>query len=131
MKTKNMWIATGLLLMISGLAIFGGLSLIVITDGTSLEVSPSWLRHTSFTNYLFLGWVVFLALGIGCLVPIVFMALQTDYCGHVVRIQGWIIMGWTVFNYLILQNLLPLHLFFFSVAIWTIILGRVIQNPKF
>jgi hypothetical protein len=131
MKAKNMWIASILLLMLAGLAIFGGLSMIVITDGTSLEFSPLWLRHTTFTNYFFLGWVVFLTLGIGCLVPIVFMLLQTDNCGHVVRIQGWVVMAWSVVNYLVLQNLLPLHLFVFSVSIWLVILGRVIQNPKF
>ena len=53
------------LLLFNGVgALFGGWSLIVHPDGSGLQLSMDWLRHTPFPDYLIPGVILFIANGL-------------------------------------------------------------------
>jgi amino acid permease len=58
-------ILTVLLLLFNGIgAIYGGGNLILHPDGSSIELSPDWLKHTPFRDYLIPGIILFIANGL-------------------------------------------------------------------
>jgi hypothetical protein len=117
-------IITSLLLLINGIgAIYGGGNLILHPDGSSIQLSPHWLQHTPFHDYLIPGIILFIANGL--LSMFVFIALLLKHKNYpwLVTAQGAILTGWIVIQILLIQTIYFLHIILGSFGIALIVLG--------
>jgi hypothetical protein len=94
MKSFANRLAVSLLLFNGTSALYGGWSLITHPDGSTLELSTSYLAHSPFTNYLIPGIVLFIANGLCSIAALIALLAKSNYAGLAVAAQGLFLTGW-------------------------------------
>jgi len=120
-------IIASVLLLFNGIgAIYGGLNLITHPDGSSIQLSSEWLKHTPFHNYLIPGIVLLIANGL--LSILVFIALLFNHRKYpwLVTAQGVILAGWILIQMMMIQTVYFLHIILGSVGVLLIITGYLL-----
>lgn len=124
---KLLNIIASVLLLFNGIgALFGGWSLIIHPDGSGLQLSMDWLRHTPFSDYLIPGIILFFANGLFSV--FVFVSILIPLRGYPVLImtQGAILTGWIVIQMALIRTVDFLHVLFGSIGIVLFILGWMV-----
>ena len=122
-------IIVSVLLFINSIgAIFGGANLIDHPDGSSLQLSPDWLKHTPFDDYLVPGVVLFITNGL-----LGFIVLATLFLGFrkyplFVIAQGVILCGWLIVQVVLIRTIIGLHLFTFTIGVSLILMGLILAR---
>jgi len=121
-------VLTSMLLLFNGIgAIYGGGNLILHPDGSSIQLSPDWLKHTSFQNYLIPGIILFITNGLFSL--FVFIALLFKFRNYswLVMAQGAILAGWILIQIILLQTIYFLHIILGFLGVALFILGWMLR----
>ena len=117
-------ILTAVLLLFNGIgAIYGGGNLILHPDGSIIDLSPEWLKHTPFSDYLIPGIVLFIANGLSSMFVLATLLLNHRNYHRFVLAQGIILVGWIVIQILLIQTIYFLHGILGAVGLALIILG--------
>lgn len=117
-------ILTAVLLLFNGIgAIYGGGNLILHPDGSSIDLSQEWLKHTPFSDYLIPGIVLFIANGLSSMFVLATLLLNHRNFHRLVLAQGVILVGWIVIQILLIQTIYFLHGILGAVGLALIILG--------
>jgi hypothetical protein len=117
-------ILTVLLLLFNGIgAIYGGGNLILHPDGSSIELSPDWLKHTPFPDYLIPGIILFIANGLLSVFVLGTLLLKHRNYHTFVIAQGIILVGWIAIQIMLIQTIYFLHGILGAVGLALIILG--------
>ncbi len=104
-------IVASLLLIFNGLgALYGGWNLMIHPDGSSIQLSLDWLKHTPFHNYLIPGIILFIANGLFSLGSLLILSLRIQHASYFVMGQGVILSGWIFIQILLIQVIHPLHI---------------------
>jgi hypothetical protein len=107
-------------------ALFGGWNLMIHPDGSSLQLSLDWLKHTPFPDYLIPGIILFIANGLfGVFVFIAILLKLKNYC-WLIMAQGAILAGWIVIQMALIRTIDFLHVLFGSIGIALFIVGWMI-----
>jgi len=121
---KFLTIAASLLLIFNGIgALYGGLNLITHPDGSSMQMSMDFLKHTPFQNYLIPGIVLFIVNGLFSFIVLTALIFRYSYASWLVLAQGTILTGWICIQILLIQTIHPLHIIMGSVGIALIAVG--------
>jgi hypothetical protein len=135
---KFQTIMASILLLFNGVgALYGGWSLIVHPDGSGLQLSMDWLRHTPFPDYLIPGFILFIANGLFSVFVFIAILLKLkNYC-WLIMAQGAILVGWIVIQMALIRTIDFLHILFGSIGIALFIVGwmllqynRLSANPN-
>jgi len=113
-----------LLLLFNGIgAIYGGWNLIIHPDGSSIQLSMDWLKHTPFQNYLIPGIVLFIANGIFSIAVIIMLLFNKRYYPWFIIAQGAILTGWIIIQMLLIRTVHFFHYIMGGMGLALIILG--------
>ncbi len=110
MKT-SITIVCSLLLLFNGIgALYGGWSFMMHPDGSGLQMSTEWLKHSPFQDYFIPGIILFIANGLFSVLAFVLLVLKKTMAPGFVIIQGSILTGWILIQILFIQTVHPFHL---------------------
>ncbi|MFZ1305169.1 MAG: hypothetical protein WAR80_04965 [Ferruginibacter sp.] len=117
-------IPASVLLLFNGIgALYGGYNLMMYPDGSSIQLTPDWLKHTPFTNYFIPGLVLFIFNGLFSMVAFVALFFNHRINPWLIMAQGAILVGWIVIQMLLLQTVYYLHIILGGTGIALLILG--------
>lgn len=113
-----------ILLFFNGVgALFGGWNLMIHPDGSSLQLSLDWLKHTPFPDYLIPGIILFIANGLFSIFVFIAIVLKLRNYYWLVMVQGAILAGWIVIQMALIRTIDFLHVLFGSIGIALFIVG--------
>ena len=124
-------ILASILLLFNGFgALYGGWNLIIYPDGSSINLSMDWLKHTPFHNYLIPGIILFIANGL-CSI-LIFQATIFNYRHYkkLIMVQGAILCGWIVIQILLIRTIYFLHIIMGFTGILLLIIGTLLRENK-
>lgn len=122
--------AAVLLLLFNGTgALFGGWQLIAHPDGSSLQLTLDWLKHTPFTDYLVPGLVLIMVNGLFSMATFFALILKFRHSAKLILFQGILLSGWILIQILLIRTLHPLHLIMGSVGVALIVVGWLLLQP--
>lgn len=130
MKHRVNWIkgmAYALLLFNGSGALIGGYSLMRYPDGHMMQLDPSLLQHTPFTNYFIPGLILFMANGCLSTIIIWMLVAKKTRTGVAMIAQGMILGGWIIIQMLLIRTVFFLHIIFILLAIAFLILGYLLR----
>jgi len=120
-------IIAGALLIFNGMsALYGGLNLIVYSEGNSLQLPLDWLQHSPFDNYLLPGLILFTLNGLSSLFVCVAILLNSKKYPLLILIQGFILAGWIFTQMIMIQFVSYLQLLFGIIALLLILCGLIL-----
>ncbi len=125
---------TALLLLFNGAgAIYGGGNLILHPDGSSIQLSLTWLEHTPFSNYLIPGIVLFVVNGLFSILALALLLThQRDYEWWVMG-QGIVLLAWLIIQMLLIRHVDPMHIIMGAVGVLLMAFGWLelnIEHPN-
>jgi hypothetical protein len=128
-------ISASILLLFNGIgALYGGWNLMLYPDGSSIQLSMDWLRHTPFVDYRIPGFILFTANGLFSAFAFITLLLELKQYPWLVIAQGAILTGWILIQILLIQTIYFLHFICISVGIVLIVAGwmlvRYSRNPN-
>ncbi len=116
-----------ILLFFNGVgALFGGWNLMIHPDGSSLQLSMDWLKHTPFPDYLIPGIILFIANGLFSVFVFIAILLKLRNYYWLVMVQGAILAGWIVIQMALIRTIDFLHVLFGSIGIALFIVGWIL-----
>lgn len=119
-------ILTSLLLLFNGIgAIYGGGNLILYPDGSSIQLSLNWLKHSPFHDYFIPGIILFIANGLFSIFVLISLLFNRRNSSLLVIAQGAILVGWIIIQIILIQTTYFLHGILGGVGIALIILGWI------
>lgn len=122
-------ILSSVLLLFNGIgAIYGGGNLILYPDGSTIQMSLAWLKHTPFNNYLIPGIILFIANGLLSFFVLAVLILNRRNYSWLLIAQGVILSGWIIIQILLVRTVYFLHIILGSVGLALIILGWFQRN---
>jgi len=122
-------IAASLLLIFNGVgALYGGLNLITHPDGSSMQMSMDFLKHTPFQNYLIPGIILFIVNGLFSFIFLTALIFRLWYAAWLVLAQGIILSGWICIQIVLIQTIHLLHIIMGSVGIALIVVGWLLKK---
>lgn len=121
--------AIALLLFNGTGALFGGWQLITHPDGSGLQLTLDWLKHTPFPNYLIPGVVLFIVNGLFSMATFFALILKYKHSAKLILFQGILLSGWIIIQILLIRTLHPLHLIMGSVGVALIVVGNLLHQP--
>ena len=120
-----------LLLLLNGVgAIYGGGNLILYPDGSSIQLSSDWLKHTPFENYLIPGIILFITNGLFSLFVLFALLVKLRNYWLLVVAQGAILTGWILIQIVLIQTIYFLHIILGSLGVALIIMGWMLFSSK-
>ncbi len=128
MKTLLKLITLLLSLFNSVGAIYGGWNLIIHPDGSSIQLSLEWLKHTHFDDYLIPGIILFIANGLFGAFVFFATIFNYRYFSWLVIAQGLILTGWILIQIILIETIYFLHPILGAIGITLIILGILQKN---
>ena len=125
-----------MLLFINGAgAIYGGWNLMLQPDGSSIQLSMDWLKHTPFKNYLVPGIILFISNGLFSLFVFTTVMFNIRTASLMVMVQGAILTGWIIIQILLIQTVYFLHLILGCMGLLLIVTGilqwKSLKNNKY
>ena len=128
MKDVLKAVASVLLLINSIGAIFGGGNLIDHPDGSSLVLSLDWLKHSPFHDYLIPGIILFITNGLFGFAVLAIMFFGFRKYALFIIAQGAILIGWLVIQVVMIQTLIGLHVFTFTIGLLLVLIGWMLNK---
>jgi len=120
-------ILASVFLLFNGIgALYGGWNLMLYPDGSSIQLSMDWLRHTPFVDYRIPGFILFIANGLLSAFASIALLLNIKQSPWLVIAQGAILTGWILVQILLIQTIYFLHFICVSVGIALIIVGWIL-----
>lgn len=120
-----------LLLILNGTgAIYGGISLILYPDGSSLQMPISLLEHSPFSSYLIPGVILLVVNGFLSFTTLYFLWAHYKYSGYMVCLQGVLLTGWILIQIIMIQTLATLQVVFGIIGLVFILIGVLLQRAK-
>jgi DMSO reductase anchor subunit len=117
-------IVSSLLLLFNGIgAIFGGWNLMNHPDGSSMQMSLDYLKHSPFSDYLISGVILFAANGLFSFFVLTSIALRLKDFPSFIIAQGAILAGWIMIQVIMIQTIINLHYILGSVGLLLIVCG--------
>ncbi len=114
----------GVLLLFNGVtAIYGGWNLITHPDGSTVNMSLEWLKHSPFDDYQIPGVILLVANGFCSLVVLMALMLNAPLVPWLIMAQGAVLVGWIVVQMILLESVNYLHTLYGSMGFALIILG--------
>ncbi|MCC6463266.1 MAG: hypothetical protein IT260_22545 [Saprospiraceae bacterium] len=104
-------------------ALFGGWNLMAHPDGSSIQLSMDWLRHTPFPDYFIPGLVLFICNGLFSIVALLALLFAYRHTPWLVIAQGAILSGWIIIQMLFMQTVHFWHLALGFVGLALLLLG--------
>jgi len=130
MLNKSFRLSALFLLAFNGIgAIYGGLNFILSPDGSGMEMSPDFLKHSPFHDYLIPGIILLVVNGLFSVVTFLLLIMNMQSAPLLVMSQGFLLCGWIFIQVLLIQVIIPLHVIMGSVGILLILLGRLLGRP--
>ena len=124
-------ITASLLLIFNGIgALYGGWNLISHPDGSSMQMSLDFLKHSPFHNYLIPGIILFVTNGLFSFAVLTVLISRNLYASWLVLAQGAILTGWIFIQVLLVQTIHPLHIIMGSVGIALIVVGWFLKSKQ-
>lgn len=125
-------IAASVLLICNGAgALFGGWNLMLYPDGSSIQLSMDWLKHTPFPDYRIPGVILFTAIGLFSVVAFFALLLKTARYPLLVLLQGVLLTGWIIIQMALIRTVDFLHILFGAIGIVLMIVGwKLIQYDQ-
>lgn len=126
---KGILILTSFLLLFNGVgAVYGGWNLMAHPDGSSMDLSLSWLQHSGFKDFLIPGIVLFVTNGLFSL--FIFAALLGKYRNRawLIICQGAILTGWIIIQVIIIRTIVPLHIVLAILGLLLIVCGYMLRT---
>ena len=122
-------ITASLLLIFNGIgALHGGWNFITHPDGSSMQMSLDFLKHTPFQNYLIPGIVLFIANGLFSFIVLTVLIFRLWYASWLVLAQGIVLTGWIGIQIILIQTIHSLHIIMGSVGIVLIVIGWLLKK---
>ena len=121
-------LASFLLLFNAVGALYGGWNLIIHPDGSSIQLSLNWLKHTPFQNYLVPGIILFAANGLFSLFVFLSVLFRMRKYFWFIMVQGAVLFGWIIIQILLVQTVYFLHYIMGSVGPLLIITGYLLYR---
>jgi len=107
---KFLNILTSILLLFNGVgALYGGWNLMLYPEGSSIQLSMEWLKHTPFIDYRIPGFILFTTNGMFGVFVFVALLLDLKTYPWLVIAQGALLIGWILIQILLIQTLYFLH----------------------
>jgi hypothetical protein len=128
MKTARQ-LSVCLLLLIGAISIYGGIHLVTDPTGSSLHFPFYLLNGSMFTDYLLMGWILLVTVGVFSLVIAAAMLNKHAYYSFMMMVQGAIICVYVLVMMLLLGETFMIEYIFLVLAIALIGLG-VLQNQR-
>ncbi len=128
MKTARQ-LSVCLLLLIAAISFYGGIQLVADPTGSSLHFPFYLLNGTLFTDYLLMGWILLLTVGLFSLLIAVAIIKKYTYYSFMMMVQGAIICVYVLVMMLLLGETFMIEYLFLILAIALIGLG-VLQNQR-
>ena len=98
-------------LFIIGLnALAAGFSFMVEPSGADIGIPLSYLQYAPFKSFFIPGLLLFMAIGLGCMLTAFFAIKYFNFYPHVLFVQGCILLGWIVIQMLMLRDVNWLHI---------------------
>ncbi len=120
-----------ILLLLNGLgAIYGGVNLIAYPDGSSLQLSLSWLKYSPFSNYLVPGIILLVSNGLLSLAVIAGILMRAKISSLLVLLQGVVLTGWIIVQMLLIHTIYFLHVVMGTIGILLMVTGWLLQKLK-
>lgn len=117
------------LLLFNGVgALYGGGNLILHPDGSSIQLTMDWLKHTPFSDYFIPGIVLFVANGLFSFIALAAMLLKVNNYAWLVMAEGAILTGWIVIQILMIQTVYFLHIVMGGVGLALILVGYLLLS---
>ena len=118
-------------LFIIGLnALAAGYSFMVEPSGADIGIPLSYLQYAPFKNFFIPGLVLFITIGVGCMLTAFFALKNFNFYPHVLFAQGCILLGWIVIQMLMLRDLNWLHIVCGSSGIAWMVMGLQLVKGK-
>lgn len=108
--TRTLRIVAIVWLLLMGLnAVAAGYSFMVEPSGADIGIPLSYLQYSPFENYFIPGLVLFVTIGLGCLVAAFFAIKKFAFYPHLLFFQGCILLGWIVIQMVMVRDVAWLH----------------------
>jgi hypothetical protein len=119
------------LLLINGFGAFiSGYALVTDPSGSSLLISRKWLQHTPFNDYYIPGMILLCTNGIFDFIVLGFTVIAYKYYATFITIQGFLVVGWILFQAYLLHQADYLHMMFGIVGVLLIIFGILLAKSQ-
>ncbi len=105
------------------LALYGGISMITDPTGNSVGFPFYLLNGAIFSDFLLLGWVLFVTVGIFSIVVIILILTKHRYYSFYIMLQGAIICAYVIILMLLLSETFMVEYFFLIMGMGMIGLG--------
>lgn len=106
-------------------AIAGGLAAIV-NPNNPMGITLDTLVNSPFSNFLIPGIILFAIIGIGSIASAIALALDFRFQGFVSSVFSWALVIWIVVQCIMLNEIIPLHIIFFSIGLVEAALSAII-----
>lgn len=124
---KFLNILASILLLFNGAgALYGGWNLMLYPDGSSIQLSMDWLKHTPFVDYRVPGFILFTTNGLFGVFVFVSLQLNLKKYPWLVMAQGAILTAWILIQILLIRTVDFLHIVMGSIGIVLFILGWIL-----
>lgn len=118
-------------LIIMGLnALAAGFSFMVEPSGADIGIPLSYLQFSPFNNFFIPGLVLFIAIGVGCMLT-AFLAIRNfNVYPQLLFVQGCILLGWIVIQMMMVRDVAWLHIVCGLSGLAWMVLGFVLVKAK-
>lgn len=112
-------------------AITGGGILMIDSTGESLGMPVKWLQHSPFKDYFIPGLLLFLIIGLGGMLALIFTIYRKYYYQELDFLLGLALSIWMIVQLIMLQTINLLHFLFGITGFVLLILGwKMIKAKK-
>jgi hypothetical protein len=126
---KFLNIAASVILVLNAIAaLYGGRNLIIHPDGSGMQMSLDWLKHTPFHNFLIPGIILFIANGLFSIFVLIALRLKLRLFPWFIMAQGAILLGWISIQVFMIEFINLHHFVFGSLGIALIAIGLLLRK---
>lgn len=120
-----------LLLLLAGIpSLYTGISLIADPTGSSVRFPFPLLRGTIFRDYMMIGWILTVTVGVGCMLLAVCVLLKTSFYSFGLMLQGIIICMYVFIMMLLLGKTFLVEYLFLCTGMAMVFIGLVQYQRK-
>lgn len=122
-------ILAALLLLFNGIgALYGGWNLMMHPDGSSIQLTMDWLKHTPFRDYFIPGIILFIFNGLLSIFTFVALLLKLRHYSWLIMAQGAILIGWIIIQMLLIRTVYFLHYLLGGTGILLLLTGILLYR---
>lgn len=119
-----------LLAIVAFTGLLGGWTLMANPSGSSIQLSPDYLKATPFKSYFIPGVILFSAVGAGGVVVFILIMLKSRFYEIAIAIYGLILAGWITIQVYLIREVNYLQAIYIVAAAYFILLGVKLLMEK-